>query len=446
MSVRNNKLSSKKSESNNFYTTHTLVRSELFYYLKFTNYERELYNSGSKLKSKPTIIFYTENATDKVVLDYTFMNETDRKYLSSFFTNMNTGDTFTVSNGSYVDDTREIEADVSCTLTFTEYNNDKVIATVTSVTDKDNAIDIYEADFFVGIPQLSKTGSLGDNISTQNMALVSVTNKTKNKLETLGLIPGDYIEVINPNSSNDKKVYKILEYSVLNEREILRIEGEPIVESLVGSPTLINLYVKGIYTIPQNLVGDLGCCYIGDSQKIENNTNYQCSVRGGTHFKGVCPNVFPEQISLTTPIIDENIFITGLSSTLNAGVFENTISFTNSADGPVPVSTISVYFGNFDTVQNNKILVKRDNNYTFKQTDISNQNYIIRFSTNKTSFVPYVSGTYGLVKRNGIDSNTVLQVTTETPNLYVFLEQIIETQSGITNKFYYSGYDIMITD
>jgi len=451
MSVRNNKLSSKKSEANNFYTTHTLVRSEVFYYLKFTNYDRELFNSGSRLKSKPTLIFYTKNSTDKVVLDYSFVSETDRKYLSSFFTNMNTGDVFTVTNGSYIDDTREVEADVSCSLTFNSYNNDKIVATVTSITNKNTAIDIYEANFFVGIPQLSKTGSLGDNISTENMALVSVTNKTKNKLETLGLIPGDYVEVINPNSANDKKVYKVLEYSVLNDREIIKIEGTPLVESLIGSPTLVNVYIKGLSILPQSLVGDLGCCY-KDDVFIKNNTEYQCSVRKEFNFNNNFDCSFNE-INQTirnssNSFIPEIVVTSGSNVSLTSDlkfninikrtptrIFSNNFGLaTETTLELIPINVTSNIFSD-DT-----IILNINQTVSFVQTDLSSFGYFLRFSTNKEKFEPYIE-TYGFTSKNGIGSSYLLTVSRRTPlKIYLFVETIL---NGV-NKYYPSKYSIEI--
>ena len=450
MSVRNTKSAKKAGILTVDGIPYTLARSDVFYYLKFIDYDKELFKLESKLKAKPTIVFYTEDSVNKVILDYSLANETDKKYLSTFFANMNQLSTFSLTTGSYLD-ASELTADLSCSLIFDEYKENKIFARVSSVTNQNSAIDVYLGDFFTGTPQLVKTGNLGTTPTTIKYALISVNPKTNKPLSSLGLIIGDVLEVVNSNSKNNQIKYQITSIETINDQEVLQIKPVtantlPFLESLIGQTSLINLYVSGTTEQQPELSGDLGCCYIND-ERIENNTNYQCGIRKGSFIRGLCSVDTPEQIQLTAPIIDiERPLSSLLNSIISTAVFENVVSYTNTTTGATPFSTISVYFGNFDSIQNNRILVQRNNNYTFKQTDISNLNFIIRFSTEKDNFIPYVTNVYGLTRRNGIDSITVLQVSSNTPTLYVFLEQANETINGITNNFYYTGYSVVVTN
>lgn len=428
---------------------YTLARSDVFYYIKVIDYDKELFKSASNLKAKPTVIFYTENSQDKVIIDYSLANTTDKKYLSSFFANMNQLSTFSLTTGQYLD-ASELEADISCSLIFDEYKDGKIFARLSSVTSKNSALDEYFGDYFIGTPQLLKSGGLGNSNATKNYAIISINPNTNTPLKNLGAIVGDVAEVVNSSSSNNQIKFKITEITSINDKEVFKVtpinlDHLPVLESLVGSASIINLYIKGTSSLTPELNGNLGCCYV-EKVGLENSTNYQCSIRQGKYIAGICDSNLTNLITTTNPVITENLIATGINSILSTSVFENIISFKNSSAGPVPISTLSIYFGDFDSIQNNKILVKRNNNYTFKQSDISNLNYAIKFSTNQTTFTPYVSGIYGSMKRNGVDSITVLPILTDTPTLYMFLEQTIESQAGNTSKFYYSGYSLVIVD
>ena len=109
MSIRNIKSSSNVGALTINGVPYTLARSDVFYYLKFIDYTKELFKAASNLTAKPTVVFYTEDATNKVILDYSLANTTDKTYLSGFFANLTQTDTFNLTNAGYLDKS-ELEA------------------------------------------------------------------------------------------------------------------------------------------------------------------------------------------------------------------------------------------------------------------------------------------------------------------------------------------------
>jgi len=283
MSVRNTK-SASASQNTTPGVVYTLARSDIFYFLQFINYESELYNNTSTLTSKPNVVFYTENSVNKVILDYTSGSNTDKIYLKSFFAGLNQTSGITLSNGSYLQEAKGLEADLSSSLTFSEFKNNYVFATVNSTTSKSTSTDIYYGTYFIDTPQITSGVTLGQNASTKRYALVSPTVGDK-FFTNLGLIAGDVIEVVNPNSQNNSVRFEIMNILRLNDKEIIELNKSAISENLTGSPSIVNLYIKSNNT-SVNLVVDitdtvLNSCLI-NGILFNNNTKYQCDLRGGT--------------------------------------------------------------------------------------------------------------------------------------------------------------------
>ena len=242
MSVRNTK-SGSVSQNNTPGVVYTLARSDIFYFLQFINYESELYNNTSTLTSKPNVIFYTENSVNKVILDYTSSSNTDKNYLKSFFAALNQTSGITLSGGSYLEEAKVLEADLSSSLTFSEFKNNYVFATVNSTTDKSTSTDIYYGKYFIDTPQITSGITLGQNASTKRYALVSPTGIGNITLENLGIIAGDVIEVVNPNSQNNSTRYDVVGTLKLNGKNIIELNQSAISENLTGSPSLVNVYL-----------------------------------------------------------------------------------------------------------------------------------------------------------------------------------------------------------
>jgi hypothetical protein len=453
MSIRNIKSSSNVGALTINGVPYTLARSDVFYYLKFIDYSKELFKAASNLTAKPTVIFYTENATNKVILDYSLANTTDKTYLSGFFANLTQTSTFNLTNAGYLDKS-ELEANIGCTLTFSEYKENKVFATVTAVTDLNTALDVYFADYFTDSPQLSKAGSLGTNPTTLDYALVSVNPSTSRPLSSLGLIAGDVIEVVNSDSVNNQFKFEISETTTINQQEVLRLkpifnDQVPTIESLLGTSSLINLYVKGTSTETPVLSGDLGCCY-NSTVNIENNTSYQCGIRGGFNYViGSCSNQSSSSIlpKFNTIIVPDLTLINTPQISSSDVIMDLFLKYID----PVlyPIVTINVVKGTSSSLQSNKIVLERDKTYTIRQSDPSNANYILRLSLTKEVFTPYVTGIYGLTNNSGIGNYLTLFSDKNIPTLYLFLEsdnkKITDTVS--TGKVYIStDYSIVLSD
>jgi hypothetical protein len=264
---------------------YVLARSDIFYFLEFINYENELYSSDSSLSSKPNIIFYTENAVNKVILDYSGANTTDKTYLKNFFVGMNQTNGISLSNSSYLEEPKEIEADLSSNLTFNEFKNNYVFATVNSTTNKSAQTDVYNSEYFINTPQIKSGLTLQQNTTTKRNALVCL-NVGGKSLSNLGLYVGDLLEIINGNSINIGVRFQILDILFLNNRELIVLSGAPFSEKLIGSPSIVNLYQPRIGS-PSTTVDStvFGNCIISDNITIKNATKYQCQLRSGVFIK-----------------------------------------------------------------------------------------------------------------------------------------------------------------
>ena len=448
MSIRNTKSASKGGALTLNGTPYTLARSDVFYFLKFIDYDKELFKSASNLTAKPTAVFYTEDAQDKVILDYSLANDTDKTYLASFFVNMTQTDTFNFTNGSYLDKA-ELEANIGCTLTYTAFKDNKIFANVNAVTDKNTALDVYFGDYFIGTPQLSKAGGLGSSSATVNYALVSVNPNTNKPLSSLGITYSDIIEVVNTNADNNQIKFEITDVTKLNETEVVKLKpvystDVPVLESLIGSTSLVNVYVKGTTTLPQQLSGDLGCCssIVGN---LENNTEYQCGIRGVSFsfYTGTCNTVtqgspaiptsqFASRFILTT----ENSNFTGLQ-TSNV-IFDSTVQVLN---GSTPILNLKLLTGDSNVLVDNKIMYRDGIRYAFTQQHISNIGYVIRFSSTENEFTPYISGIYGSVTDGGQYSTQFVDtIKFDYPKLYLFLQRTFGAPGVTLSEFIKTGY------
>ena len=290
MSVRNNSQIKKTISPTSIGDTYKLVRSDVYYFLQFVNYQNELFNTPSALTSKPNVIFYTENAVNKIIIDYSFANETDKTYLKLFFTSMNQTQGISLNTGSYLEENKGIAADITSSLSFNEFKNNYIFATVNNTINKNSATDVYRGEYFINTPQLYSTVGLGQDESSKIVGLVC-PNIGGKYLYSLGLASGDIIEIINSNSENTTKRFKISDYLVLNDKEIVLFEdSELISENLTGSPSIVNLFIEPLGTntnsVKLNLTDTIyGLCAVSSGIVLKNSTKYQCQLRRGNWVK-----------------------------------------------------------------------------------------------------------------------------------------------------------------
>lgn len=414
MNFRNNKSSNRPGTLTVKGVPYSLVRSEIFYYLKVIDYNKDLFKTASNLTSKPSVVFYTENSENKVIFDYSSANQTDKEYLLAFFANMNQLDTLTITGADYLDKA-ELQANLGCTLTFSSYKDNKLFATVNSVKNQNQALDVYDPNYFISSPQLVKTEDLGNLPVTKETALVSVNTATNAILKNLGLIEGDIIELINENSLNDKIKLQVTKISNINEKEVVKIApvfpGQVVnIESLVGSATLLNVYIKGTTDKFIDLNGTLGCCRdLNGNTNISNQTKSQCEVRSSSYAftEGACPETtgIVAATELTSPFTSDETteyikiylriqYTESPSFVVNSGIAiqNNTArSFSRFNIGntiPQAAITATRPIGSIVSVSENGIInntnaiqLKKGKSYMFIQEDLSNAGVTLRITS-----------------------------------------------------------------
>lgn len=274
-----------------------LARTDTFYFLEFVEYTKDIFDS-TKIRSKPTVIFYTEDAVNKVIIDYTLASGEDRLFLRAFFARMAVDEAFSLTNGQYLDDTISVDADVSSSLKFKKFTEDLVFAEVVSTTSKDSSLDQYVSNYFINTPQLTKAGTLQESTDTKIKALVSRNPKyTSKPLLFLGYQPGDVIEILCPESQNNTKKFIVEDAAFLNDKEVIYLEQATnmVTENLTGKMGIVNLYVPSKVNI--NTVSeidnstDLGCAIdSANSISLPYQTKKQATLRGEQYvwIKGTC--------------------------------------------------------------------------------------------------------------------------------------------------------------
>lgn len=261
-----------------------LARTDTFYFLEFIKYTKSIFGTGTYLKTKPTVVFYTQDSEDRVIIDYSLASTEDKLYLEAFFAEMAYDTAFNLTNASFLE--LNTDCDVSSSLLFRSYKNNFVTAKVVSTTNKDTKKNEYSGYYFIETPQLSKSGTLQENEDTEWQGLVFSNPRTSKPLSYLGYRVGDQIEIINPNSSNNNKKLEILSYEYINGKEVLKLKSETITsENLIGQATIVNLYIKTTTnfnsSVYDNNQTNIGCCYNIEAEKYyPNHTELQCALRG----------------------------------------------------------------------------------------------------------------------------------------------------------------------
>lgn len=406
---------------------YVLVRSEVLYYLKFINYDKDLFKEASSLTSKPTITFYTENAINKAIIDYSLANETDKRYLDSFFANMTQIDTFSLSSGNYLDES-ELSANLNSSCTFTEYKDGKIFAVVNSVTNQNSAIDVYFGDYFIAPPQISKSGNLGSSVTTENYALVNVNPKSDKSLQALGITPGDLIEIVKAGSGNNQIKYEIQEISTVKNKEVVRIKPYnsqiPIVESLIGSPALVNVYVKGVPSyVEEEITSELGCCSdTSGAIKYSNQTKHQCRARSEDYV--FTPGICSDFIS-PLPVTSQIQLDTSKEKYIYISMQRNGASFTTPsavAFSPQQPKTITTTDSSGVINSSGVLQLQKGTTYYFILEDASNYGVIYRIVT--AGYSIFNGNIVSNYTQTGIGSSIIFYVSEDISETELFLQSI----------------------
>lgn len=406
-----------------------LVRTGVFHYLKFTDDEKEIFNSNEGLESKPNLVFYEENSETKVMLDYSGASDKDKTYLQILFKNLNDFSGLSFSNGTYLDEKNNIEKTFNLDLYFREFNNDILFAKTTTAISSADLQKVFDGNYFISTPSITSSGTWSDISSKTNSLLVSVNPKATSSFSSNYYIQnGDLVEIINPSSNNNNKRYEILEYTSINNKEVIKLKNKAANENLLGNSTIINLYAKTKRKerISNNLdKTTIGCCYAYNETKYYNNaTEYECDVRTNSQYEfiaGTCESslnysVPIPRITVNTQVIETRklpfvLFDSSLTETLYISIKNSKILINNQEYDIYGLSRGKVY----------KIV----------QDDESNLGYPLRISKNtpildRQEINYYYDDVFGTTNPEGVGSEIYLKLTdTSLDNLYFLTENDI---------------------
>ena len=422
---------------------YVLVRSDVFLFLQLTNNEKSIFDSGSKTNSKPSLVFYEEGANTNAILDFTNASSKDKKYLDILFKGLNDFSGLSLTNASYLDEKNGVEKSFNASLQFREYKNDILFTKVLSSVDSGDLNKVFDGEYFLDVPVITTDESWSSVEGTTNSLLVCTNPKTSTNFSNFYIGNGDLIEIVNPNSSNNKIKYEVLEYTTLNNKQIIKLKTLGIEENLIGSSTVLNFYAKAIgtdVTVSSTLDnGILGCCYDSIQNKKYNATAYECYVRTGittnqNYTTGVQCNPDSQQVTLNNGFLNfiPNTTITTttpLSSEITNGSTATFIVEVKDSEFTSELM-VSVGAGASNLIENNKINLSMFKTYAFYQKSFSNYKKVLRFSTSRDKLVPYVTDIFGTITETGYDTIQYLKVTPSTPStLYLFVDDQPDTVS-----------------
>jgi len=407
-----------------------LVRTGVFHYLQFIDDESQLFNANGPVESKPNMVFYQQNAETRVMLDYSGASDKDKTYLQILFSNLNQFSGLCFSNASYLDDRYNIDTSFNLDLQFREYKDNMLLAKTTNSINSNDLQKVFEGSYFISVPTVSSSGSWTDKTAKTNSLLVSVNPQASSNFSLNYFQNGDLIEIINPNSANNNKRYEILEFTKINNKEVLKLKTKATNESLLGYSTIINVYAKTKKKERTTTTLDKtirGCCYsYNDKKYLVNATEYECDVRtNGQYefFKGTCQDFSEYQTPLPTITVNSKIVET---RKLQYVLFEDT-----------SVETLNISF------EDNKIKINNEEytNYAFArgkiyklvQDDESNLGLPIRFTRNYSTIRQeldyYYDNVSGTTNPEGIGSEIYIKITQDTiDTFFLFTENNLNIQ------------------
>jgi len=414
-----------------------LVRGGVFHYIQITDNERELFNSDGPLESKPNLVFYTEDAETKVMLDYSGASDKDKTYLQILFKNLNNLSGLSFSNASYLDETKNIDKTFTLDLYFREFKDNILFAKTTTSINSTDLQKVFLGDYFISSPILTPSSASWSDINAiKNSLVVGVNPNTKNSLSDYYFQEGDLIEIINLNSQNNNKKFEVLEFTTINNKEVLKLKSKATNESLLGSPTLINVYTKAKNKTRASSLNKttIGCCYnLTEKKYINNTTEYECDVRSNSLFQfspGICTAI-PDPIILSTITVNSQIIeTTKLEYTLFDSTLQEDLYISFDGENKIMINGKVV----------DVILVETGKIYKIIQNDSTNLGLPIRITktpntTDRKDIQYYYDSVFGTTNPEGIGSELYLKITEDTiDTLYLLTENDLSVSSVVLIK------------
>jgi len=165
-----------------------------FYGLHFIDSIDELVTQDQNLVSKPAVLI---EGTD-ILLDYSdSASETDKQYLDVLFGSMNSsGGTFstgfTLTNAIYNDNINSYSADLSASVTLSNYTNYKVLGKFSAIGSTIET-NFYQPEYFDTIPQISSAVGL-TGATLANKILLNFTTSDSTSFVGNDIQRGDYLD------------------------------------------------------------------------------------------------------------------------------------------------------------------------------------------------------------------------------------------------------------
>jgi hypothetical protein len=245
---RNNTKSLSLNKVNNkldFNETLILVRDGVFNYLQFLPTKATKYLANDTITAKP-VVTVKDGSPQVVVLDYSGANESNKNILDTLFANVVSGDTFEFSNAHYVNPITGEDVQIETTLQF-KYLKEWIIKTeVVGATLSVPSGYFYDPVYFIDSPVLT-FNTINDLSTNPNNEINELKNsipvdKTNNLIKYLGILPGNYIKIVNSVSANNDTLFRVVSVNT-DEYEHIVLDPSPEHENLIGDSTLIKLFM-----------------------------------------------------------------------------------------------------------------------------------------------------------------------------------------------------------
>lgn len=265
---RNTKKSYTQRDKRSFY----LVASDVYFGIKFLKKETFSEKTKRGILTTPTFFYYDNQ--QKVIIDYSnSKNQDDLSYIFSFFSEMQNGITFAVTDANFVQDSINVNANLSGTYQFSSIENSKLIkANVVSVNNIQTKKDNYSFNFFTKTPQLSRGGVLSEKQQKSNIIKNTLTTGLYS-FKRMGINVGDYID-FSGTLTNPKRKYKVIDSYIDNDGfETLQVDYSLEDEDLVGESVILNVYFEG---------------------ETEDEVDLSKKTYGSCRFEGICFNAQSE--------------------------------------------------------------------------------------------------------------------------------------------------------
>lgn len=300
-----------KKADPNLVTTEVATRVGIFLGLDFTTTKTLELNSNKYLSTIPSFSFSSDFS--RVIIDYSnSQNQTDISLLYGLFSGLTAGVTFTVSDATYSIDGQGSEANLAGTYQFKSFVSNVIVAVPISMTNFNQRLLRYEADYFVNPPQFGL--SLAPKGQVTESVIVNALGSDKTaSFSKFGIYPGDKVNITGTQFNNSAFTVKSVTVNK-DGSETMIVEEGITQESAFGSRVGIELIQKkkgtSVITAATGPValgacgvyvnGSLVACY--DNQSVD-----QCVARtsytGGSPFYwrqgGQCSTV-PTSITTTT--------------------------------------------------------------------------------------------------------------------------------------------------